>query len=446
MLISEIVSLMPGIKDFKIESDVPVKGAVLDSRLVKKGSLFFCVSGEISDGNKFASAALSLGASAVIMDGEAEYAGISGNKFLVENTLFSMRELGKRRYELSRACKVAVTGSFGKTGTKEMLKLVLGSIGGVYATEGNKNNMLGVTLTGCGMDESDFAVVEMGSNAPGEIEALSRAVKPDIAVITSVGHAHAGRLGGLKGAAAEKLSVVYGLKPGGILIAPYYLKDGFPAGDYKAFTFGQSEKADIYARDIVHHGFYVTFRVNGSDILYRINHPYSHMAEGALAAIAAARLLGADEKDVSAALEGFSPLKGRGSMERAGNLTIIDDTYNAGLESVEKAAESLSSMPVEPKYAVFGEIGEIEGYEEEVYKKIASLADRYPSVTFYLCGESYGKIPVSGNRLIFTDRGKALEAVKEIKSGVVAVKASRSKRFEEFLEAVKGSAGGTDAL
>lgn len=446
MLISEIAFVMPEIIDFKIANDMHIKGAVLDSRLVKKGSLFFCVAGEHADGNDFASSALISGASAVIMDNADKYSRITGNKFLVQNVLVFMQEFGKRRYENSKTYKIAITGSFGKTGTKEMLKLVLGSSGSVYGTDGNKNNMLGVSLTGCGIDESKFSVIEMGSNACGEIEALSRLVKPDMAMITSVGHAHAGRLGGIKGVTAEKLSVVHGLKSGGTLIAPYAIKNSFPKGDYKTFTFGYDKNADIYAYDVIHHGFYVDFRVSGSSFLYRINHPYAHIIDGALSIVAAARVLGIDEEATAEALKTYKPVKGRGSIENAYDLVIIDDTYNAGFESMEKAVMSLSAMPIEPKSAVFGEIAEIEGYEEELYKKVASLADIYPLITFYLCGEAYGKTPASNNRFIFTNRAEALKAVKNIKSGVVVVKASRSKKFEEFINVIKNHCGGTCAL
>lgn len=446
MLISEILRLAPEILKYSIPSDCSFSGAYLDSRLVKSGSLFFGVKGENADGNTFADVAAQRGAAAVILDNHDEYLKANGNKFLVKDTLSFMKEFGRIRFENCKGYKIAVTGSFGKTGTKEMLRLVFGRAVGVYATEGNKNNHMGTALTACGTDESPVIVAEIGSNAHGEIAELSNFVKPDTAIITSVGHAHVGRFGGIEGVIKEKLSILSGLKDNGVLIAPYGLKDYIPNSCHNIILFGTDDKAHISIDHITHKGTHTLFKVRGSSQLFRINHPYIHLALGSLPVIAAARLYGIDDDVIAQALGDYFPLKGRGATEQVKDILLIDDTYNAGLESMVKAAESLNMMPVSPKYAVFGETGEIEGYEREIYEKITALSDKYPQITFYFVGSSYSGVSSKENCLVFTDRQQALNEVKKIKSGAVVIKASRSKKFEEFVQAVKTSAEGVNAL
>ena len=156
MKVSDILTKVPVIKS-DIVCDEEVNGAFLDSRLVHRGSLFFACCGENADGNLYAQTALDKGAVAVIMDNESIYNEVHGNKLLVNNTLEFMQQLGRYRFdELHNSNKIviAVTGSFGKTGMKEMLKYIFSQNERVYATEGNKNNMLGVMLTGCGIDDN----------------------------------------------------------------------------------------------------------------------------------------------------------------------------------------------------------------------------------------------------------------------------------------------------
>lgn len=433
-------AVVEGLKPLKSEilKDVKIVGAYFDSRLVTENSLFFAVNGESVDGNDYAQTASDKGA-VVVMDNEEKYNKVKGSKILVEDTLTAVKTFGAYRFDLYKGRKIAVTGSFGKTGMKEMLRCIFSENGKVYATEGNKNNLLGVSLTGCGIDdEAETIIVELGSNNMGEISELSKIVKPDIAVVTNAGHAHIGRFGTLERVIFEKLSITDGLKENGILIIPQKLKPFVPKGNYKYYTFGEAESAGIYMTSVKHNGESISFKTNTGDEEYVFNHPYLHVAYNSLGAILASELCGISRDKIRSGLKKYTVTKGHGSIEKVGNILLIDDTYNAGFESIIKSAESLSMMDYKNKYAVYGEMGEIEGYEKELYNEITQLAYKYKDINFYLCGESYIEAKDLENRKIFKDKKDCIKAVLQIKEGVILVKAAHSKRFDEIVEAVRG--------
>ena len=440
MLVSDIIKAVPCIKS-SIIHDEEINGAFLDSRLVKKGSLFFASKGENVDGNLYAESAIKSGATAVIMDNEVEYEKVQGNKILVANTLEYMQAFGKYNFERVHKKNVriiAVTGSFGKTGMKEMLKYIFSQNEKVYATEGNKNNMLGVLLTSCGIDDNATTIIiELGSNNFGEIKELTEIVKPNIAVVTSVGHAHIGRFKTLERLIFEKMSISDGLKSGGEFIIPTKLTPFVPKGDFKFRTFGESAHSGIRIVEYNHHGEYITFKTNLTKSEFRINHPYLHVAENSLCAIYAALLCGISEEKIATGLMEYKAAKGHGSVEKVGDIFLIDDSYNAGFESFIKSTESLHLINIAPKYAVFGEMGEIEGFEEAFYNEITQLAYTYKDITFFLVGKNYEAAGNLENRYIFLTKEECVEKVKEIKSGAVVVKASRAKKFEEIVNAIK---------
>lgn len=440
MLVSDIIKAVPCIKS-SIIHDEEINGAFLDSRLVKENSLFFASKGENVDGNLYAESAVNKGAAAVIMDNESEYEKINGNKILVKDTLEYMQSLG--RYNFERVHKrnvriIAVTGSFGKTGMKEMLKYIFSQNEKVYATEGNKNNMLGVLLTGCGIDDkASTIIIELGSNNFGEIKELTEIVRPNIAVVTSVGHAHIGRFKTFERLIFEKMSISDGLVSGGEFIIPTKLTPFVPKGDFKFRTFGESAHSGIRITEYKHHGEYITFKTNLTNIEFRLNHPYLHVAENSLCAIYAALLCNISQEKIADGLLSYKAAKGHGSVEKVGDIFLIDDSYNAGFESFIKSTESLHLINITPKYAVYGEMGEIEGFEEAFYNEITQLAYTYKDITFYLVGKSYEKAENLDNRIVFATKEECMEKVKEIKSGAVIVKASRAKKFEDIVNVIK---------
>lgn len=444
MKVSKAASLMTGVIEKEIVKDADICGAFLDSRLVTENSLFFASKGVASDGNLYAADSLKKGAAAIIMTDRGIYRHTDGNKILVEDSLETMKRFGALRLKNNVGKKIAVTGSFGKTGTKEMLKHIFAANGTVYATVGNKNNELGLALTAAGIDDgAKYIILEMGTSNPGEIQSLSETAHPDTAVVVSVGLAHVGRFGGLENIIHEKLSIACGLKKGGTLIIPESLREKAPKGDYKMVTFGSG--GDFYITNLIHEGMDTVFEINKGGGKYRIKHPYEHLAQNALAAIAAAYEYGLTYDEIKCGLENFTLPIGHGNIETAGGLTIINDAYNGGFESFIRAAESLHETSFQDKYAIFGELGEIDGFESEIYKKIGSLAEIYTDVEFYLCGESYGFLKPLKNRKILSSKAECAQAVKVIKNGAALVKASNAYNFNEIVESLKKTAG-SDAL
>lgn len=447
MKLSEAVKNMAGILEHHIEQDGDISGAYLDSRLAMPRSLFFAVKGGNTDGNLYAAQALAKGATPVMSDLKA-YSGLKGNKILARDVIKTMKDFGGKRLQDTKAIKIAVTGSFGKTGTKETLKNILSARAKTYATEGNKNNALGLALTGCGIGgDSVFAVLEMGSSAPGEIEELSRFAEPDAAIVVSAGMAHIGRFGSLENIIKEKLSIARGLKKEGILIIPEYLKEAAEGGDHKIITFGLSDKSDYYITKLEIRGLETVFKINRDGMQYVIPHPYSHLAENALSAIAAAYEFGLAPEETAKGLLKFSLPQGHGNIEKAGNLIIINDSYNAGANSVAKAVAALDKIGVNPKYAVLGELKEIEGFEDGIYADIAAMGEIYPGINFFLCGEQYMKFKNTQNRKIYPSKEECKEPLKDLKKGAVLVKASNACEFGELARILKEkNTGAANAL
>jgi UDP-N-acetylmuramyl-tripeptide synthetase/UDP-N-acetylmuramoyl-tripeptide--D-alanyl-D-alanine ligase len=436
----------------EISEDISVAGAALDSREIKSGNLFFAAKGEKTDGALFAQAALNAGAAAVIMDNADIYEKVKGNKILVKDTLQALRELGGVCLAMYEGKRIAVTGSFGKTGVKDMLRALLNEKFSAYATYGNHNNELGVCLTAAGIPlGTEAAVFEIGSNAAGEIEFLAKLIKPNIAIVTGVGFAHIGRFGSLEETAREKLSVVNGLSDGGCLIANENLREFidkfYPERSFKVIYFGETESADTALRSFAIAGFKARacYKTPDKEFCLEFPYPYKHLAVNFGAVLAAAVLLGLDESGIQKGLASFKLADGRGSILKGGGLYLIDDSYNASLDSILRAVEALDSIPLNGrKYAVLGGIGEIEGFDGLIYKRVYALAKERPQINFLFVGSAYcmasgGEKPSNVEFFDTADAiGKRLAAINE---GIILLKASHSFAFSRFREEINKRVG-----
>ncbi len=446
MYVSELVKLIPNIVEYEIVSDCEIIGAELDSRSVKANNIFFGTKGEILDGNKFANKAIDMGAACVVMSDKAEYDNVKGNKFLVTDTIKALKTVGYTRFKTCRAKKIAITGSFGKTGLKDMLNEVLSVTQNVYATAGNKNNELGTALTGAGIDDNaEVIIVELGSNSSGEIEALSKIVNPDIAVVVSAGSAHIGMFGTYENIIKEKLSISSGLNKDGLLIIPKRLSRYLNHDGLNVRTFSAEPHADYFLTSFKHDYLSIEYTAQGSDEVYRINHPYKHIAVNSLVAIAIAQQLDMATSDIRKGLEKYTPMKMHGNIVNIGELVIIDDTYNAGFESILTSIEAIHEIDIKPKHIVLGEMLEITGYESDLYDKLIDKSNKYKDVNFILCGKQFKKYENTDNRIIFAEKLEAMDYVANIKEGIMLIKAARAMRFEDFITMIKQS-GASNAI
>ncbi len=366
-----------------------VHGVSIDTRTLQPGDLFVALQGT-TDGHGHIRAALARGAAGV-MASDAASVPDGAPALLVQDTLAGLTALGAAARARFQGRVVAVTGSVGKTTTKEMLRAILSAFGPTHAAEASYNNHWGVPLTLARLPEAAaFCVLEIGMNNPGEILPLARLAAPHVAVVTTVASAHIGHMGSLQAIAEEKASLFDALVPGGVST----LSDDGGFGPVlrahaagPVVTFGQASPADIHVlhTDPAADGTAVRASVAGRDVRFHLAAPGAHMVFNGLAALAVGHALGLDPQRAATALEAFRPMVGRGQQRRVGDILLLDESYNASQASVRAALQVLRLLPGARRLAVLGdmlELGEFARAEHEgLAPDVAQAAD-----LLYACG------------------------------------------------------------
>ena len=325
-----------------------------DSRTVEPGDLFVAVRGPRFDGHRFAGEAVSRGAVACVCDrrwAESSHREATPPKvpcLVVEDTVAALGRLAahyRKSVMDARTVVVAVNGTNGKTTTKCMLDHILGGIWKGRAAPRSFNNHLGVPLTLLSAEADDrYLIVEIGTNAPGEVAMLADIASPNVAVITSVGEAHLEGLGGLPGVMAEKLSLLTHLRPGGLAVVnidrPQLRTLLRPSERFSLVTVGTVPDAALRVTDVQVDLRLTTFAINERRRL-EVPLPGVHHAANATAAFAVAEWLGVDPRLTVERLRSFAAGPGRGKVERIGDLLVVDDAYNANPASMSAAIETL---------------------------------------------------------------------------------------------------------
>jgi UDP-N-acetylmuramoyl-tripeptide--D-alanyl-D-alanine ligase len=366
-------------------------GISIDTRSLQPGDLFVALRGE-RDGHDFVADAFAKGAAGALVSRD-----VGGGAVLrVDDTLVALTRLGEFARARSQARVVAVTGSVGKTTTKEMLRRALAAFGTVHAAEASFNNQIGLPLTLARMKrESAFAVLEIGMNHPGEIAPLARLARPHVAIVTNVERTHLGLMGSEEAIAEEKATIFRGLVPGGAAILPRdsafltKLSAAVPAGA-KRLTFGKGELAEIRLLDADSSadGCDVLAKVEGALVRLHLAAAGTHMALNAVAALAAAAALGLDIEKAGAALDGFAPLAGRGARRAIGEALLLDESYNASGASM-RAALAVLGLQTGRRVAVLGDMLELgEESEDEHLDLRGAVVDAADLV--FTCGEMMG--------------------------------------------------------
>ncbi len=343
-----------------------VAGVSIDTRTIAPGDLFVALRGERGDGHAHVAAALARGAAGAMVHTDTP----AGPALRVDDTLAGLTRLGAAGRARFAGKLAAITGSVGKTTTKEMLRAALAAQGATHAAVASYNNHWGVPLTLARLPEdARFCVAEIGMNQAGEIAPLARLARPHVAVITTIEKAHVGNLGGIEAVAREKASILRGLEPGGIALlpadTPHLALLLAEADAARVLTFGASVDADarlIEARADAD-GTELVVSIGGRTLHLRLAAPGRHMAMNALAALAAADALGADVARAARALDGFAPVSGRGARRGiavpGGAAVLIDESYNANGASVRAALAVLALQPGVRRIAVLGDMLEL---------------------------------------------------------------------------------------
>ncbi len=411
-----------------------------DSRNLQAGELFVALRGENFRGEDFLSAAKERGAVAAIV---AEYRPeVELPQIVVADTRAALQALARDRRARSQAQFFAITGSNGKTSTKEMLQRLLQTRGQTLATIGNLNNDIGVPLTLLRLtDEDRYAVIEMGANHPGEIAQLTTLARPDVALITNVAPAHLAGFGSLEGVIAAK-SEIYAYSDGAIILnldnpAAARWQDQFR--DRAQYTYSLNIDADITAHDLAADGSRFVLRVDGADYPVAWQLVGRHNIANALAACTAARLAGVSGAQMQATLNGLALHQSRLAAIRVGAHTIYDDTYNANPASFKAAIDVLAAAP--RALIIAGAMGELGAEEAALHRDVAAYAaacgiDNFWAVGTGLAEQYLAAFPAARPFLNTAAAGQALAAhLADAPATVVLVKGSRSARMEGVLAA-----------
>jgi UDP-N-acetylmuramoyl-tripeptide--D-alanyl-D-alanine ligase len=341
-----------------------VSGISIDSRSLEPGELFFAIKGE-RDGHAFVAAAFARGAAAAVVDeAHADALKGQGTLYIVRDVLKSLESLARAARERTRAAVIAVTGSVGKTSTKEALRRVLAAAGATHASEKSFNNHWGVPLTLARLPEdAAFAVFEIGMNHAGEIAALVDMVKPHVAIVTHVAPVHLEHFADVEAIARAKSEIFGGLVEGGVAIV-YRDIDTFPVLEQAAkesraahvLTFGEAAAADaqLLVYDPQQASARIVTRLLGEEFAFTLGALGKHLALNSLAVLLAARSVGLDARKAAEALKEFSPPQGRGARENLrvdplfddSEFLLIDESYNANPASMAAAIDLLGAAPV----------------------------------------------------------------------------------------------------
>jgi UDP-N-acetylmuramoyl-tripeptide--D-alanyl-D-alanine ligase len=440
-----------------------ISGISIDSRSLQPGDAFFAIKGEAMDGHDFATAAIKAGAGVlVVAEGKLPSLGrLTAPIIVVEDVLAALEKLGVAARARSQAKIIAVTGSAGKTTTKEVLRHVLSAVGKVHASAQSFNNHWGVPLTLARMPaDCDYAVFEIGMNHPDEIRPLVKMVRPQVAIVTMIAAAHLGFFRNLDEIAKAKAEIFEGLEPDGSAIlnrddTRWKLLDKMAdaAGVEHVFGFGENArstfklvKCELYADHSD-----ITARISGHEVTARIGAPGRHMVQNVLAVLGAAHLVGADLDKIALALADLSAERGRGKRHvlrhPKGPITLIDESYNANPASMHAAMALLNATPVTGegrRIAVLGDMLELGDHSAKLHAALADLIVGTGTQIVFLGGPEMRALAEALPAEVKTEYRAGVEELKPVllaalKPGdVVMIKSSKGIGFAKLVDALLG--------
>lgn len=436
-----------------------INGVKIDTRKINAGDCYVGIKGEKNDGNKFYMEAFLKGATIVILDDytinkeDEKYLEENGKSIVVvEDSVKALGELAKYKRSLFKCPVVAVTGSAGKTSTKDIIYSVLKEKYNAHKTIGNQNNHLGLPLTVLALDDdTEVLVLEMGMNHLGEISYLTSIAKPDVAVITNVGTAHIGNLGCRENILKAKLEILEGLNPEGTLIInndndllhDWYLEN---KDKYHILTVGINNPSDFQASNISLEDDGTTFTCN--NFSYDVPVGGEHFVYNALEAIAVASIFDIDDDKVRNGILNFELSSNRMNIinEEARDITIIDDSYNANFDSMRYAIKYLSGLDGR-LIAVLGSMKELGDYTEDLHRKLGKIIVDEEIDILITVGDEAKFINDEAEKLGFNKdcsyhfslNSEAIDCLNNIleKDDKVLIKASNSLNFKEIVDAIK---------
>lgn len=367
---------------FCTSPDTPVTSVCTDSREAAEGTMFIAIVGERVDGHNFLSSVIASGAACAlcsrIPEGISEFPII-----LVDDTVKALGRLGHEYAKTCKAIRIGVTGSVGKTTTKEFIAAALANSGKVWRTEGNFNSTVGLPMSLLTLpDDADYAVLEMGMTGPGEIKLLSDIATPDIGVITTIGTAHMELLGSRENIAAAKLEIKSSLAENGRLLLcgnEPLLADEWKNDKRVSYFSADSEDAEYYAYNVTSDEVGMTFDASCEGrTIYDLEIPAigKHNVAAALAGVAVGSMLGIDEDRIRRGIAAYRPVGFRQLMSDISGVRIISDCYNASPESMRAASSVLMTVASHrdgKKIALLGDMLELGDSSPELHREVGRL-------------------------------------------------------------------------
>jgi UDP-N-acetylmuramoyl-tripeptide--D-alanyl-D-alanine ligase len=431
-----------------------ITGVTIDSRKIEAGNLFVPFKGERVDGHKYVQEAIERGAAAALWQKDVPHPPLDLPILLVDDCLKALQELA-RNYRNQLSVKVVgITGSNGKTTTKDMTANLLSLKYKVQKTEGNFNNHIGLPLTVLGLrEDTDIAVLEMGMSGRGEIEFLTKLARPDAVVITNIGESHLLDLGSREGIAEAKFEILQGLQDGGLAV----LHGDEPLlmerikqykGNIQVKTFGRNKPNDLYPVEITQMNQGNRFKMNASDETFELPVLGTHNILNALAAMQIACYFSIPFEEMKPGLAGIKLTNMRMELvEGKHGEKIINDAYNASPTSMMAAIELVSNLKgYERKILVLGDMLEL-GPQEEKYHLQVGAGLNPEKIDFLFTYGSLGTHIATGAKKVLDDQCvfafiDKQELIKELKNYVndqtlVLVKASRGMKMEEIVTALQ---------
>ncbi len=437
-----------------------------DTREVKDGDIYVGIKGENHDGNLLYKDALKNGAKVCILQKESVSNKLDMNKLrenypdrtivLVDNTVKALQELAAYKRSLYDIPVIGVTGSVGKTSTKDIIASVMSKKYNVLKTLGNYNNQIGLPLTILRLKDHDAMVVEMGMSQLGEISNLTRIAKPTVAVITNVGTAHIGILGSRENILKAKLEILEGLKENGTLVINndndmlHNWKENNKSDKYKVITFGLENESNVMARDVETSENGSTYKIDINNKTYNVNVSVggTHFVLNSLCAIAIGNLFNIKMEDILEGIANFELTKRRMEIEKNKiGATIINDCYNANYDSMKAALEYLGKINANKKIAVLGDMLELGEFSRMLHEKVGEEVAKNKIDILLTVGDMSKYIVKKAKEQGMTEdkiyncknNQEAIDLLNNTieKGDAILLKASNGMNFQEIFEKIR---------
>jgi UDP-N-acetylmuramoyl-tripeptide--D-alanyl-D-alanine ligase len=433
----------------RVQADWVADGVSIDTRTIQPGDLFVALR-DIRDGHDFVAQALEKGAAAALVSRIPDGVDPDVPLLIVDDVLRGLEDLGRAGRRRMTGKVIAITGSVGKTSTKDMARTALAGQGRIHAAEASYNNHWGVPLTLARMPaETDFAIIEIGMNHPGEIAPLSKLARPHVAMITTVAAAHLEAFGAIEGIAREKGAIFEGLEPIGTAIIPedlpvtQILRDCADAAGAIVMGFGRDGMARLVQARTEDGTLQCRARITGETVDFTLQTTGAHFAMNAVGVLAALAVAGADVKAAGKSLGDWLPPKGRGAVETFGNIRLIDDAFNANPASLAAGLATLAGLQGGRRVAILGDMLELGDEEIEMHRAVADDPSMVAVDLVHLAGRRmrhlYDALPEAKRGLwAETSAELAEKAGSLVAAGdIVLVKGSKSSKISTVVDVLR---------